>query len=77
MKAETETASHLSLPVSEIRPSFWTKLVYGTGDWGMASFNTLRQVFMSSFSPMWLAWRSSSERWRPSLGRFGMQSTIR
>ena len=29
--------------------SVWTKLVYGTGDWGMASFGTLRQVFYAIF----------------------------
>jgi GPH family glycoside/pentoside/hexuronide:cation symporter len=26
-----------------------TKLVYGTGDWGMATFNTLRQIFYAIF----------------------------
>lgn len=26
-----------------------TKLVYGTGDWGMASFNTIRQIFYAIF----------------------------
>jgi len=31
------------------RLSFWTKLVYGTGDWGIASFGTLRQVFYAIF----------------------------
>jgi len=29
--------------------SFWTKLVYGTGDWSIASFGTLRQVFYAIF----------------------------
>ncbi len=31
------------------RLSFWTKLVYGTGDWGTAGFGTLRQVFYAIF----------------------------
>ena len=29
--------------------SFWTKLVYGTGDWGVAGYGTLRQVFYAIF----------------------------
>jgi len=29
--------------------SLLTKVVYGTGDWGMASFNTLRQIFYAIF----------------------------
>ncbi len=29
--------------------SFWTKLVYGTGDWGTAGYGTLRQVFYAIF----------------------------
>jgi len=32
-----------------VKPSFFTKLVYGTGDWGMASFGTLRQIFYAIF----------------------------
>jgi len=32
-----------------IRLSLLTKLVYGSGDWGMASFGTLRQVFYAIF----------------------------
>jgi len=31
------------------RLSFWTKLVYGTGDWGTAGFGTLRQIFYAIF----------------------------
>lgn len=27
----------------------WIKLIYGTGDWGRASFNTLRQIFYAIF----------------------------
>ena len=26
-----------------------TKIFYGTGDWGMATFNTLRQIFYAIF----------------------------
>ena len=26
-----------------------TKIIYGTGDWGMAAFNTLRQIFYAIF----------------------------
>ena len=29
--------------------SFWTKLVYGTGDWGTAGYGTLRQIFYAIF----------------------------
>ena len=29
--------------------SFWTKLVYGSGDWGFSSFGTLRQIFYAIF----------------------------
>jgi GPH family glycoside/pentoside/hexuronide:cation symporter len=29
--------------------SFWTKLIYGTGDWGLASFGTIRQIFYAIF----------------------------
>jgi GPH family glycoside/pentoside/hexuronide:cation symporter len=29
--------------------SWLTKVVYGTGDWGMAAFNTLRQIFYAIF----------------------------
>ncbi|HHX64766.1 MAG TPA: MFS transporter, partial [Chloroflexi bacterium] len=31
------------------RLSVWTKLVYGTGDWSIASFGTIRQVFYAIF----------------------------
>ena len=31
------------------RLSFLTKLVYGSGDWGMASYGTLRQIFYAIF----------------------------
>lgn len=29
--------------------SYWTKLVYGSGDWGIASFGTIRQIFYAIF----------------------------
>jgi GPH family glycoside/pentoside/hexuronide:cation symporter len=31
------------------RLSFWTKSIYGSGDWGMASYGTLRQIFYAIF----------------------------
>jgi GPH family glycoside/pentoside/hexuronide:cation symporter len=31
------------------RLSFWTKLAYGTGDWGTAGYGTLRQIFYAIF----------------------------
>lgn len=33
----------------QTRLSLWTKLAYGSGDWGMASYNTLRQIFYAIF----------------------------
>jgi len=27
----------------------WKKLIYGSGDWGRASYNTLRQIFYAIF----------------------------
>jgi len=33
----------------EKRLSFWTKLVYGTGDWSGSSYGTLRQIFYAIF----------------------------
>jgi GPH family glycoside/pentoside/hexuronide:cation symporter len=37
--------------VDENRPnlSIWSKLLYGSGDWGRASYNTLRQIFYAIF----------------------------
>ena len=29
--------------------SFWTKVIYGYGEWGIASFGTLRQIFYAIF----------------------------
>jgi len=31
------------------RLSFWTKLVYGSGDWSLSSFGTIRQIFYAIF----------------------------
>jgi len=31
------------------RLSFWTKFIYGSGDWSIASFGTLRQIFYAIF----------------------------
>jgi GPH family glycoside/pentoside/hexuronide:cation symporter len=37
-------------PQPEERPlSRFTKIIYGTGDWGMATFNTVRQIFYAIF----------------------------
>lgn len=33
----------------EVRLSLWTKLVYGSGDWSVSSFGTLRQIFYAIF----------------------------
>jgi GPH family glycoside/pentoside/hexuronide:cation symporter len=33
----------------EARLSLWTKLVFGSGDWGISSFGTLRQIFYAIF----------------------------
>lgn len=32
-----------------VRLPLFTKLIYGSGDWGMASYNTLRQIFYAIF----------------------------
>lgn len=40
--AGRETLATESLP-------FFTKLIYGSGDWGLASFGTLRQIFYAIF----------------------------
>jgi GPH family glycoside/pentoside/hexuronide:cation symporter len=34
---------------AEPRLSVWTKLVFGSGDWSMSSFGTLRQIFYAIF----------------------------
>ena len=33
----------------EVRLSLWTKLVFGSGDWSISSFGTLRQIFYAIF----------------------------
>ena len=33
----------------EARLSFWTKLAFGSGDWSVSSFGTLRQIFYAIF----------------------------
>ncbi len=42
-----KTNNNLKSPLERI-PRL-TKLIYGTGDWGMASFNTIRQIFYPIF----------------------------
>lgn len=41
---EPTNTTALEKPLSK-----WTKIVYGTGDWGRASYNTLRQIFYAIF----------------------------
>ncbi len=41
--------SRIAVSQSPDKPSLGTKLVYGSGDWGMASFGTLRQIFYAIF----------------------------
>jgi GPH family glycoside/pentoside/hexuronide:cation symporter len=38
-----------SITGSEIKIPRWVKFIYGSGDWGRASFNTLRMVFYAIF----------------------------
>jgi GPH family glycoside/pentoside/hexuronide:cation symporter len=44
-QADTAQAQVAKAP----RVSFLTKIVYGSGDWGMSSFGTLRQIFYAVF----------------------------
>jgi GPH family glycoside/pentoside/hexuronide:cation symporter len=44
MSAGTQTSGY-----QEERLPFWKKLIYGSGDWSRASFNTLRMVFYAIF----------------------------
>ena len=37
------------MTAQEDRVPLFTKIIYGTGDWGMAAFNTLRQIFYAIF----------------------------
>ena len=39
----------VQMPLKKNYLSFWTKLVYGTGDWGVAGYGTLRQIFYAIF----------------------------
>lgn len=41
-----EPAQAINTPA---RLSIWTKLVYGSGDWALASFGTIRQIFYAIF----------------------------
>ncbi|TLN24714.1 hypothetical protein FDZ74_02765, partial [bacterium] len=45
MESTTTNQPNLSRP----RIPRWMKIIYGTGDWGRASFNTLRQIFYAIF----------------------------
>ena len=46
----TVQAENVSVTVDDsARPSLLVKLVYGSGDWGMSSFGTLRQIFYAIF----------------------------
>jgi GPH family glycoside/pentoside/hexuronide:cation symporter len=49
MSLETGSVKGPLPPDADVHPSFWTKLVYGSGDWSLASFGTLRQVFYAIF----------------------------
>lgn len=44
-----DAQSDISSTVPEEKVSFWVRLVYGSGDWGMSSFGTLRQIFYAIF----------------------------
>jgi Na+/melibiose symporter-like transporter len=39
----------MQVPLKKNYLSFWTKLAYGTGDWGTAGYGTLRQIFYAIF----------------------------
>jgi GPH family glycoside/pentoside/hexuronide:cation symporter len=49
MSLETGSVKGPLPPDADVHPSLWTKLVYGSGDWSLASFGTLRQVFYAIF----------------------------
>lgn len=49
MSIEVENKAADQILKAEGRIPLVTKLVYGSGDWGMASFNTLRQIFYAIF----------------------------
>jgi glycoside/pentoside/hexuronide:cation symporter, GPH family len=43
------TGGNLTTINKEARLSLWTKLVFGSGDWSISSFGTLRQIFYAIF----------------------------
>lgn len=44
------TTPDVNQPIPSLpKVSLWMKLAYGSGDWGRASFNTLRQIFYAIF----------------------------
>lgn len=47
LSSKTETSANEAMETARV--PLLTKLVYGSGDWGMASFGTLRQVFYAIF----------------------------
>jgi GPH family glycoside/pentoside/hexuronide:cation symporter len=49
MKVSNSISSEESHPIETEKSPFFTRLIYGTGDWGMASFGTLRQVYYAIF----------------------------
>ncbi len=49
MKAEIKAMAEAGKSSSGSKLSFWTKLVYGSGDWSEASYGTLRQIFYAIF----------------------------
>jgi len=49
MAESTVIAGHDRTPENGEPVSLFTKLVYGSGDWGMASFGTIRQIFYAIF----------------------------
>jgi GPH family glycoside/pentoside/hexuronide:cation symporter len=50
MMSTTVQAESISTTADDsVRPSLLVKVIYGSGDWGMASFGTLRQIFYAIF----------------------------
>ncbi|MBN1399915.1 MAG: hypothetical protein JXA74_03700, partial [Anaerolineae bacterium] len=48
MALSHNTAARAATPVSG-RVPLWIKVIYGSGDWGMATFGTVRQIFYAIF----------------------------
>ena len=46
---EVNSSSQVTVKDQSGRVPLWIKLVYGSGDWGMSSFGTLRQIFYAIF----------------------------